>query len=184
MASFTERMIGAARLDAATYNEVEADETATSQAMLVVVLSSVAAGIGAGGVGVMGLLLGTVLALLGWGAWAFVAYFIGTKFLAEPQTQADWGQLLRTLGFASTPGVLRVLGIVPALGGVISFAASLWMLAAMVVAVREALDYESTGRAVAVCLIGFVVYLAIAVGLGVALGLAGLGAAAASGNLG
>jgi hypothetical protein len=184
MASITERMMGAARLDVATYTEVESDQTATSQAMLVVVISSVAAGIGAagsGGAGVIGILGATALALVGWAAWAFIAYFVGTKFLAEPQTQADWGQLLRTLGFASSPGVLRVLGIIPVLGGIIGFLVTLWMLVAMVIAVREALDYQSTGRAVAVCLIGFVVYLFIVMGLAVMFGLAGAGAAALAG---
>ncbi len=182
MASFTERMMGAARLDVATYNEVEKDESATSQAMLVVVLSSVAAGIGMSGSSVTGILLGTVLALAGWAAWAFVAWLVGTKLLAEPQTEADWGQLARTLGFASAPGIARVLGILPFLGGLISFAVTLWMIATMVVAVREALDYTSTGRAVAVCLIGFLVYMFIAVGLGVMLGVAGMAASSLTGS--
>ena len=181
MASLTERMMGAARLDVATYNEVEKDESATSQAMLVVVLSSLAAGIGMGGNGFMAIILGTVLALIGWAAWAFVAWLVGTKLLAEPQTEADWGQLARTLGFASAPGILRILGIIPVLGTLISFAASLWMLATMVVAVREALDYTSTGRAVGVCLIGFLVYLVIAVGFGLMVGVAGVAAAGLSG---
>lgn len=180
MGSLTERMMGAARLNVATYNEVEKDETATPQAMLVVVLSSLAAGIGAGG-GVMALLLGTVVALAAWAAWAFVTYFVGVKLLAEPQTEADWGQLLRTIGFASSPGILRVLGLLPAVGGLLSFAVSIWMLVATVIAVREALDYESTGRAVAVCLIGFLVYMAIGVALGLMFGVAGLGMAAMSG---
>ena len=181
MASLTERMMGAARLDAATYNEVEADQSATPQAMLVVVISSIAAGIGVGGGGVMALVLGSVVALVAWGAWAFVIYLIGTKLLAEPQTEADWGQLLRTLGFAATPGILRVLGLLPGVGTLLVFAVSIWMLAATVIAVREALDYESTGRAIAVCVIGFVAYLVIATALAVILGVAGLGMAAAAG---
>ena len=182
MSSLTDRMMGAARLDAATYNEVEKDTTATSQAMLVVALSAIAAGIGAGGGGVVGILGGTVVALVAWAAWAFVTYFIGTKLLAEPQTEADFGQLLRTIGFAASPGILRVLGLIPGIGGLIAFAASLWMLAATVIAVREALDYQSTGRAVAVCLIGFLVYMAIAITLGGTLGIAGAGMAAMAGG--
>ena len=180
MASLTERMMGAARLDVATYNEVEADESATSQALLVVVVSSIAAGIGGGG-GVMALLLGTVVALIAWGAWAFVIYLIGTRLLAEPQTEADWGQLLRTLGFAASPGILRVLGLLPGIGWLVTLAVSLWMLAATVIAVREALDYKSTGRAIAVCLIGFVAYMVIAAVFAGMFGVAGLGMAAATG---
>jgi len=91
--------------------------------------------------------------------WAGLTFLIGTKLLPEPQTQADFGQLLRSIGFSASPGVLRILGIIPILGWLISLAASIWMLVAMVIAVRQALDYKSTGRAVGVCLIGFVVYL-------------------------
>lgn len=163
MASLTERMVGAAKLDAATYEEVEADATATPQAMLVVVLANLAAGIGAlRAVGIGGLLVTTLVALIGWYVWAFVTYFVGTRFLPGPRTEADLGQLLRTLGFSATPGLIRVLGIVPGLGSLVSFVAALWMLVAMVVAVRQALDYETTGRAVAVCLIGFVANIVVA----------------------
>ncbi|HEY7142517.1 MAG TPA: YIP1 family protein [Methylomirabilota bacterium] len=157
MASLTERMLGAAKLDAATYEEVETDATATPQAMLVVVLANLAAGVGVlRVVGIGGLLVATLASLVGWYLWAFVTYFVGTRLLPGPKTEADIGQLLRTIGFSATPGLIRVLGIIPGLGMVIDLVASLWMLVAMVVAVRQALDYESTARAVAVCVIGIV----------------------------
>jgi len=163
MASFTERMIGAAMLNVNTYEEVEADASATPQAMAVVALASVAAGIGTFGLGgVSGLIGGTVAALVGWLIWAGLTFLIGTKLLPEPQTRSDLGELLRTIGFASSPGILRCLGFIPLIGWLISLVASLWMLAAMVIAVRQALDYQSTGRAVAVCAIGFVANLIIA----------------------
>ncbi len=167
MASFTERMIGAARLDVRTYEEVEADATALGQAMGVVVLSSIAAGIGmTGRSGATGLLTGLITALAGWFVWAGLTYFIGTRLLPEPQTRADVGQLLRTTGFAAAPGIIQVLGILPILGVVILFLSSLWMLAAFVVAVRQALDYTSTLRAVGVCLIGWIVYVVVIAILG------------------
>ncbi len=158
MASFTDRMLGAARLDARTYEEVEADTTATGQALGVVVLSSVAAGIGSFGFGGMpGVIWGCVAALIGWIVWAFLIWIIGTKMLPEPQTRSDVPELLRTTGFASAPGVLRILGILPLVGLLISWLIHLWMLVAMVIAVRQALDYQSTARAIAVCIIGFLV---------------------------
>jgi hypothetical protein len=101
------------------------------------------------------------VALLGWFIWAFLTYFIGTRLLPEPQTKADYGELLRTIGFSSSPGVLRVLGIIPALGGILNFLIGIWMLVAMVIAVRQALDYKSTWRAVGVCLIGWIIQIAI-----------------------
>jgi hypothetical protein len=162
MAAFTDRMIRAAKLDVNLFEEVEADKSAMGQAMGVVILSSVAAGIGTiGTTGLKGLLFGTVTALLAWFIWAFLTYFIGTRLLPEPQTKADYGELLRTIGFSSSPGVLRVLGIIPMLGVIINFLVGIWMLAAMVIAVRQALDYKSTWRAVGVCLIGWLVQIAI-----------------------
>jgi len=163
--TFVERMIGAARLNTNTYEEVEADRGATGQALGVVVLASVASGIGMGQ-GLRGLVIGTVLSLIGWAIWAWLIYFIGTRWLPEPDTNADAGQLLRTVGFAMSPGVLRVLGIVPLLGELVFVVTAIWTLIAVVVAVRQALDYRSTGRAVGVCIIGWLVQLAILVVVG------------------
>ena len=156
MASFTERLLGAATLNVHTYEEVEADTTAMGQAMGVVILSSLAAGIGNIGHGGPGILAAVVGALLGWLVWAGLTYLIGTRLLPEPRTRANWSQLLRTTGFAAAPGIVRVLGIIPLLGWLALVIGNFWMLAAFVVAVRQALDYTSTGRAVGVCLIGWV----------------------------
>jgi len=158
MENFLSRMLRAAKLDITLYEEVEADEGALSQATLVVILSSLAAGVG--GIfsyGMMAIIVSTISALVGWYVWAFLAYYIGTKFLPEEKTEADYGQLLRTLGFASSPGIIRVIGIIPGLLGIVSFIASVWMLVTMVIAVRQALDYESTLRAVLVCVIGWII---------------------------
>jgi hypothetical protein len=158
MASFAERMMGAAKLNVRTFEEVEADPTALRQAMGVVALSSIATGIGAVGLkGGPGLVGGIVGGLLGWAIWAWLTYFIGTRILPAPQTHADWGQLARTTGFAAAPGIIRAVGVVPGLTTLVFAIANLWMLAAFVVAVRQALDYTSTWRAIGVCLIGWLV---------------------------
>ena len=177
MASLVERMIGAAMLNVDTYEEVEADTNATGQAMAVVVLSSVAAGIGGFRLGgITALLFGTVAALIGWAIWAGLTFVIGTKLLPEPQTRSDVGELLRTLGFAQSPGILKVFAFVPLVGWLIALVAGLWTLVTTVIAVRQALDYQSTGRAVGVCLIGFAVYVVIGImmsalfGIGAAFG--------------
>ena len=160
MTSFKDRIIRAAKLDVNLYEEVEADKGALGQAMAVVVLSSIAAGVGTiarGGLG--GVLIGTITAIIGWYIWAYITYFIGTKLLPEPQTKADHGELLRTIGFSSSPGLIRALGIIPGIGAVIFLVASIWMLVAMVIAVRQALDYNSTLRAVGVCVIGWIIQM-------------------------
>ncbi len=162
MASLIDRMVRASKLDINLYEEVEADKSSMGQAITVVVISSVASGIGTIGIlGIQGLIVGTISALIGWLVWAYLTYLIGTKLLPEPQTKADVGELLRTIGFSSAPGVLRIFGFIPLIGVIISFVASIWMLVAMIIAVRQALDYKSTWRAIGVCVIGFVIYLVI-----------------------
>lgn len=157
MASFQNRMMRAAKLDVHLYEEVEADKGAIGQAMAVVILSSIAGGIGApAGLGLGGILIGTIAALVAWYIWAFLTYFVGTKLLPEPQTKADVGELLRTIGFSSSPGLIRVLGIIPFLRGLVFLMAGVWMLVAMIIAVRQALDYQSTLRAVGVCIVGWI----------------------------
>ncbi len=160
MASVWERSVRAARLDVALYEEVEADPASIRQATAVVALSALAAGIGnfGQGGGVIGLVMGALLALAGWYLWAYMTYFIGTRWLAEPQTRADHGELLRTLGFAAAPGMIRVLGVIPAIREIVFGVAAIWMLVTTVVAVRQALDYRGTGRAILVCGIGWVIY--------------------------
>jgi len=162
MSDLASRMVRAARLQPQLYEEVERDTGATGSAMLVVVLSSLAAGLSAVFADGMGSLVGMVLlALVGWYAWALITYLIGTKLFPVPETDADIGQLLRTTGFSSSPGLLRIFGFIPILGPIIMLIASVWMLIAMVIAVRQALDYTSTGRTVLVCLVGWIVQLVI-----------------------
>jgi hypothetical protein len=159
MTGFGERLVRAAMLHVDTYEEVEADTSATPQAFLVVLLSALGLGVGAiENHGAIGVLWSTVHAVVLWYIWAFVTYFIGTRFLPTDETVADHGELLRTIGFSSAPGILRVFMLVPAISGPVFFLCTGWMLVSMVVGVRQALDYAGTGRAIAVCAIGFPVY--------------------------
>ena len=162
--SFNNRIIRAAKLDSNLYEEVEADKSALGQAMAIVVFSSIAAGIGLYKTGgFSGIITGTVASLIGWYIWAYLTYFIGTKFFPEPQTQADLGELLRTIGFSSSPGLLRVFYFVPGIGVLVYLVSSFWMLVAMIIAVRQALDYNSTLRAVGVCVIGYIIQIFVLV---------------------
>lgn len=160
--SFTTRMIRAAKLEPALYEEVEADRNATAQAAAVVVLASIAAGIGSiyytGGAG---FILTAIGALIGWFIWAALVYFIGAKVMPEPQTDASIAQLLRTTGFSSAPGIVRIVGIVPGFGFIFMWIGNIWMLVAMIIAVRQALDYRSTWRAIGVCILGWIVQVVI-----------------------
>ena len=154
---FINRIIRACKLDISLYEEVEADETATLQAASVVVLSSIAAGVGAISLGASNFLMAPLLSLVSWYIWAYLIYFIGAKLFPEPNTEADHGQLLRTIGFSSAPGLIRVFGFTPELMSITFLGSGIWMLVAMVIAVRQALDYESTWRAIGVVVIGFLV---------------------------
>jgi hypothetical protein len=165
-ASMIDRMIRAARLDPQVYEEVEHDQSATGQAMLVVVLGAVAAGIGALSGGVIGLIVGIVAGLIGWAVYAFIAYWVGTKIFKGPHTEATWGELLRTLGFASSPRVLLVLGIIPVVGLLIGLVVFVWMLISTVIAIRQALDFD-TGRAIATAVVSWLALLVVYVIVGV-----------------
>lgn len=167
--SFLNRILGAAALQSRTYEEVEGDPHSNAQALAVVVLSSVAAGVGARGFGAGApgdIVFFSMVALIAWVAWAFVVYAVGARLLPQPQTRADVGELLRTTGFAAAPGLIRVLGVWPPVTMWVFAIATLWMLMAMLIAVRQALEYTSTGRAIAVCVIGWILAIGIAVGFG------------------
>lgn len=162
MTSFKERIIGAAKLNSAVYEEVEADKGAMGQAVTIVVLSSMAAGIGAiAKGGVAGIAAGLAGALVGWLLWALLTYLIGGKLFPEARTRADMGEMLRTIAFSSSPGLIRIFGVIPGLTGLIFFVSSVWMFAAMVIGVRQALDYTSTFRAIGVCFIGWLVQVLV-----------------------
>ena len=157
-----QRMIGAAKLRTDTYEEVEADRSATIQAMSVVLLVALATGIGGlGAGGIPGLVGGVIAALVGWAIWAWITYLIGTTILRTPETDANWGQLARTLGYAQSPGVLKVFAVIPAIGPVVFAVVSIWQLVAMVIAIRQALDYTSTFRAIGVAIVGFIAYAVV-----------------------
>ena len=167
--SLFNRMVRAARLQSALYEEVEADTSAIGQALLVVVLVSAATGIAtglqalvAGGAErfIFGLMYGVAAAITGWIFWALFAYLIGVTILKGPKTSSTWGELLRTMGFASTPGLLRVFAFVPVVGGIIALCGSVWRLVATIIAVRQALDF-STWRAILTTVIGWLVYMVL-----------------------
>jgi hypothetical protein len=159
-------MIGAAMLNVATYEEVEADRTATGQAAAVVAIVAVATAIGAIGEGTGGIIAGLISAFVGWLVWSALTYVVGTRLFGGT---ADMGEMLRTIGFAQAPGVLNVLGIIPILGGLVRFVVFLWILAAAVIAIRQALDF-STGKAVGTALIGAVAYIVIMALVGLVFG--------------
>lgn len=163
MANYLRRLVGALALDPMAYEDVEADRSATLAAALTVVLSSFAAAIGAQGFGwkLSNLPPFTAVILVAWAAWALLTFEVGARILPGRRTHADVGELLRTIGFAAAPGLLLVFGALPGLTVPLFAAVPLWMLVAMVMAVRQALDYTSTARAVAVCLFGWLLALAL-----------------------
>ena len=194
ISKFIDRIIRACKLDVSLYEEVENDKSTiyifnycfnstTLQAAAVVVLSSMAAGIGSFKIfGSVNFFMPAMLSLVSWYIWAYLVYFIGVKLFSEPSTQADHGQLLRTIGFSSAPGLIRVFGFTPELMSIVFIGGGIWMLIAMVIAVRQALDYKepfqlwllirtitftgktaSTLKSILVVIIGFLVQTVILV---------------------
>jgi hypothetical protein len=162
MASLPDRMIGAMSANVATFEEIEKDPSAIGQAVTVIVIAGVASLVGnIFRSGLSGALLALLVTLIGYAVWTVIVVVVGTKLMPEPSTKADFAEGFRVIGFSASPGVLNVLAIIPFLGPVISFVIWIWMLVVMVVAIRCVLDYTSTGRAIVVCLIGFIVYLVL-----------------------
>jgi hypothetical protein len=151
-------MLGASRLDAQTYEQVEADRTSTAGAVLVVVAASIAAGLGSGARDLASLAGAVLVLLMTWMIWVGLTYVIGTRLLPEPQTHSSIGEVLRTTGFSASPGVLRIFGALPSVGLPIFLGVTVWMLFTFVVAIRQALDYASSGRALAVCFLGWAIH--------------------------
>ena len=157
MASLGERMVGAMKADVKTFQEIEADPTAIGQAVTVIVIAGVASLVG--NIFRNGVFLGMmmlIVSLAGYALWSLLVVLIGTKLMPEPTTKADFNEAFRVVGFTAAPGVFNILAIIPFLGPLISLVISLWMLVIGVIAVREVLDYSSTGRAIVVCLIAMV----------------------------
>jgi len=165
-------MLRVAKLEADLYEEIKDDSRATAQALEVVLVTGVVAGIGSMvsviieegfAWAIWGLLFGVSAAIVGWFVWSFITYLVGTRLLRRPETSATYNELLRTIGFSNSPNVIRILSFIPVLGGVVQIVALLWTLVAGVIAVRQTLGF-STWRAIATCGIGWVIYVAVLVG--------------------
>jgi hypothetical protein len=160
--TFAARVRGVLLLDARTFEDIEADRSANGQAVAVVIVASLVAGVGAGiQLGPSGLIRETIGALAGWVMWAGVTWLIGAKLLPEPQTRTDMGELLRVIGYSYAPNAFAALSSLPAVGRFIGSVVAFWLLAATVIAVRQALDYTSTLRATIVVVAGWLVFVAI-----------------------
>jgi len=166
--SIWDKMVGASLLKVDVYEEVEADSQQNWPAFAVVVIASVASGLGTAIGGLVAhvdnvwlfFLVGLGTSIAGWLLWALTTYALGTTVFRGPDTQATYGQLLRTLGFSNSPGVLRFFSFIPFVGGIVAFAASIWVVVAGVVADRQALDF-STWRAIGTCVVGWIIYVLV-----------------------
>ena len=160
--TFGDRVVGAMMLNANAFEDVERDTTAIGQSLAVIAMAAVAAGIGNvyyGGL--TGIVKGAVTSVIGFAVWSLIIWLVGTKLMPEPATKADYPETLRVLGFAAAPGLASVITIIPLLGWLLMFAIWLWQIAAMVIAVRQVLDYTTTGKAIVVVLIGFVINIVV-----------------------
>ena len=160
--TFGDRVVGAMKLDPNAFEDVERDTTAIGQSVGVIALAAVAAGIGNvyyGGL--TGIVSGAFMSVIGFLVWSLIIWLVGTKVMPEPATKADYPETFRVLGFSAAPGLASVLTIIPILGWLLMLVIWLWQIAAMVIAVRQVLDYSTTGKAIIVVLIGFVINIIV-----------------------
>lgn len=161
---YIRRFVGALTLDPSAYEEFESDRGAIFQALATVLLASLAEGLALRAIlGPHSVVLMTAVALIGWVAWAVLTFEVGARILPGARTHSSVGELMRTLGFAAAPGCVAFLALVPGLPIPVLVFSRTWMLLAMIVAVRQALDYTSTWRAVAVCALAWLLTTAMIV---------------------
>jgi hypothetical protein len=154
---FFNRVFRSIKIDPDVYDEVQKDKTATLSAAFVVVISSLAAGIAAKQLGASSFIFAPILSLLSWFVWAYIVYFVGVKLFPDPKTKTTHAALLRAIGFSSAPGIIRVFGFTPELMTVTFIGSALWMLACMVVAVRQTLNFKSLWKALGVVVMSWFV---------------------------
>ena len=160
--TFGDRVVGAMKLEPTAFEDVESDPTAIGQSVGVIALAAVAAGIGNiyyGGL--TGIVSAAFMSVISFLIWSLIIWLVGTKLMPEPATKADYPETFRVLGFAAAPGLASVITIIPLLGYLLMFVIWLWQIAAMVVAVRQVLDFSTTGKAIVVVLIGFVINIVV-----------------------
>ncbi len=155
---FFKYLIGSIQLDPQAYSGIAADRGVLKQAFIIAALSSVATGIGNSGGYPDRILLAALFAFVAWLAWVLLIYILGAKVVREVDTQTEIGALFRIAGFASVPGLIRLLAYLPPFAGIVSVGAMLWMLAMMVVGVKESFGYRSMPRAIAVTLLSWPFY--------------------------
>ena len=162
--TFAERVVGALKLDANTFEDIERDTTAMGQAVGIISLAAAASSLGSiWTLGFGRIIFAILISICGYLLWALIVWLVGTKLMPDPATSADFPETFRVVAFAASPGLIGVVSIIPFIGTFIAFLLTpiiwLWSMAAMVIAARQVLDYTDTFKAVIVVLIGFVVYL-------------------------
>ena len=154
---FLNRILRSVKIDPEVFNEVQKDRNATLSAAIVVLLSSSAAGIGAASMGIGNFIIAPIFSLLSWFVWAYIVYFVGVKLFPDSKTKTSQFALLRAIGFSSAPGIIRVFSFNESLMTVLFIGSAFWMLACMIVAVRETLNYKSLWKALGVVIISWFV---------------------------
>lgn len=158
MKQFLTRISATIQLDPNAYSKIREQKVSLSQAMLLVFLSSIATAVGSVGGYVEKIPMAILTACAGWMIWALFIYILGARIFPEPATQTDIRTVMGFIGFASTPGILKLLAFFPAISGIILFGATIWMLAATVVATQQVFNYQSFPRALAITVSGWIIY--------------------------
>jgi hypothetical protein len=153
-----DRVLRAVRLDPTLYREVAADDRLMGEAALIVLAATLLSAIGTG-IGSRSWVLGFGAELIngfliGWLLWAVIANLVGDFIGGRSQLS----EMVRALGYANAPRFVGVLGFLPCVGPIFRLAAWLLTIAAGVVAIREAMDFD-TFKALVTAVIGLAAYI-------------------------
>jgi hypothetical protein len=177
-----DRILRAIRLDWTVFREIAEDPNALTEAAIIVAVVTFLSGIGtfigaliAGnrfGLAFLGFLGAWLISgiLLGWLLWAVLTYFVGTTLF---QGKSDIPEMLRVLGYANAPNLLGVFGFIPCVGWLIALAGAILSLIAGVIAVREAMEFDTT-KAIITVVISWVIAFVLSLIVGAILGVGGM----------
>jgi len=155
---FSTYFIGAIQLFPQSYSDIAADRGVTKQAFILAILSSIATGVGSVDGYPEKIPLAALFAFVAWFTWVLLIYILGTKVLREPGTKVEIGALFRVAGFASLPGLIRVLAYLPPFAVIVSAGSTIWMLAMMLIGVQQSFACRRMSRVIAVTLLSWPLY--------------------------
>ena len=146
------RMQRAIMLDQTLFDEIVADPSIQGQSVWVVAIFAMTTAFGTfsmiSGTAVN---IGLITTIITWYIWAFSVFYVGTRILGPMSEGSDRKTIMRVVAFASAPGVIRLLGVIPKITMIILAISSIWILIAAVMGLKKVFVQATTAKITMVC---------------------------------